>query len=140
MRIILSLAIPHDGLSLLMSASILEPHHDLVCDLLRHRASPNHQITVTYQGNPNRIQRTTIWTIFLTLELSDQNTGSIWQRATQHFGAWFLVLEGFLKSGANGNVYFFFKLEEHDEEHACFMTLEDFILKCQPPNIETLLG
>jgi hypothetical protein len=134
----------HDERSLLLSASIGASHHELVCDLLKYGASPNHQITVHLKES-NTTKSTTVWAVFLTFIIA--HTFDIWSKY------WdvrpvpsFLIMEEFLKSGANGNVYFLFKHKKDDEDNTkggeediLFMTLEDFVLKEQPPNIENLL-
>jgi hypothetical protein len=141
------LLIPHDGRSVLLAASFTQPHHNLVRDLLKHGASPNHQIMVNYSGNSKRTQSTspmTIWIVFLTLVLG-RVTGDL-ESEEEMIVAWFLILEEFLRSGANSNVCFLFQPNTNDDdssrnnsEDLGFTTLEDFILKEQPPNMENLL-
>jgi hypothetical protein len=86
----------------------------------------------------------TIWIVFLTLVLGRVTGG--FKREEEEIVAWFLILEEFLRSGANSNVCFLFQPNTNDNdssrnnsEDLGFTTLEDFILKEQPPNMENLL-
>lgn len=137
----------NDGRSLLLTAGITTPSNGLVRDLLKYGASPRHQVPVAY---PGETCTASIWAVFVLIvarrrELVDR----------ENLEGMFWVMEEFLKSGVDSNVYFLLQpkgrydvervlgslgpYETFSDDDVCFITLEDLIVTARPPNMDTLL-
>lgn len=136
-----------DGRSLLLTATILPLNKGLVQDLLKYGASPRQQVPVTYPGEKEEACIASIWAVFLLIVARRSEL-----RQGENVNQIFPVMEELLKSGADSNVYFLFQPKSQDnlekgidhsesdsDDGVCFITLEDFIVKARPPNMDTLL-
>lgn len=135
-----------DGRSLLLTAAISPSNHGLVQDLLKRGASPRQQVPVTYPEEGETFIAS-IWTVFLFIVARTSEL-----RRNENVEQMFWVMEELLKSGADSNVHLLFKPKSQEsleqwlghsqadsEDGIRFITLEDFIVKASPPNMNTLL-
>jgi hypothetical protein len=130
--------------SLLLTASISQPHYNLVCDLLKNGATPNEQITVSSRKTPQEKWITTVWGVFLIFMAQQVRSLRLYPRKLYRIRDYFFILEEFLKSGADNDVCFAFNVERDnekgDKDGTTLVTLEDFIVMVNPPNSDILMN
>jgi hypothetical protein len=129
-----------NDLSLLLSAAV-GPDPELVHFLLERGELPSEKVKIWQIDNSAQAEKTaTIWMVFLfAFAHSTLNRTDYWPS----FDRSSLVLEQFLKFGADSDIFFLVCDEEKDldqitDDELFFITLQQLVHMGQPPNFESI--
>ncbi|KAH0545110.1 hypothetical protein FGG08_000722 [Glutinoglossum americanum] len=137
-----------DELNILLTASSTNP--DLVEFLLNNGSSPNEQVKVEYRTNSDSVP---VWMVFLRLMASACLNPDTWSKMPHEYA---LILEQYLKFGADRDIYFLGYLEtskqrdsrslppisltdyDPSDEELFYVELHQFLELFQPENFDSL--